>query len=45
MKEPQKATHTGDWSEKKWHLYLYGAVWAAGSALLTGLTWLITVLF
>ena len=41
----QKAIHTGDRTKKRRHLYLYGAVWAAGGALLTGLTWLITVLF
>lgn len=45
MKEAQKAIHTGDRTKKRRHLYLYGAVWAAGGALLTGLTWLITVLF
>lgn len=27
------------------HLYLYGAVWAASGALLTGMAWLLTVLF
>ncbi len=26
------------------HLYLYGAAWAAGGALVTGLAWLATVL-
>ena len=31
-------------SGKKRHFYLYGAVWAAGGALLTGLVWLVTVL-
>ena len=45
LKEAQKAIHTGDRTKKRRHLYLYGAVWAAGGALLTGLTWLITVLF
>ena len=29
---------------KKRHFYLYGAVWAAGGSLLTGLIWLLTVL-
>lgn len=29
---------------KKRHFYLYGAVWAAGGSLLTGLVWLLTVL-
>ena len=45
LKEAQKAIHTGDRTKMKRHLYLYGAVGAAGGALLTGLTWLITVLF
>jgi len=53
LKEAQKAIHTvrrSPWrpsvrTKKRRHLYLYGAVWAAGGALLTGLTWLITVLF
>jgi len=30
--------------EKRRPLYLYGAVWAAGGALLTGIAWLLTVL-
>ena len=29
--------------EKRRPLYLYGAVWAAGGALLTGIAWLLTV--
>ena len=29
---------------KKRHFYLYGAVWASGGALITGLIWLLTVL-
>ena len=45
LKEAQKAIRTGDRTKKRRHLYLYGAVWAVGGALLTGLTWLITVLF
>ena len=28
----------------KRHFYLYGAVWAAGGALLTGLAWVLTIL-
>ena len=31
LKEAQKAIHTGDRAKKRRHLYLYGAVWAAGS--------------
>ena len=45
LKEAQKAIHSGDKPGKKRHLYLYGAVWATGGALLTGLIWLATVLF
>ena len=33
LKEAQKAIHTGDRTKKRRHLYLYGAVWAAGGAL------------
>ena len=29
---------------KQRHYYLYGAVWAAGGALITGIAWLLTVL-
>ena len=42
LKEAQNAIREGE--GKKRHLYLYGAVWAAGGALLTGLIWLVTVL-
>ena len=42
LKEAQNASRGGE--GKKRHLYLYGAVWAAGGALLTGLIWLVTVL-
>lgn len=42
LKEAQNAIREGE--DKKRHLYLYGAVWAAGGALLTGLIWLVTVL-
>ena len=34
-----------DEGRKKRHIYLYGAFWAAGGALLTGIAWLATVLF
>ena len=44
LKEAQKAIHGGDRQGKRRHLYLYGAVWAAGGAVLTGLVWLATVL-
>lgn len=42
LKEAQNAIREGE--GKKRHLYLCGAVWAAGGALLTGLIWLVTVL-
>ena len=44
LKEAQKAIQSGERPVKKRRLYLYGAVWAAGGALLTGLVWLGTVL-
>lgn len=45
LKEAQQILRSGDGKQKKRHLYLYGAVWAAGGAVLTGLAWLVTVLF
>lgn len=45
LREAQDAIRGRDKPGKKRHLYLYGAVWAAGGALLTGLAWLLTVLF
>ena len=44
LKEAQQVIRGGK-PEKKRHFYLYGAVWAAAGALLTGFAWLITVLF
>ena len=44
LKEAQSILHSGE-GRKKRHIYLYGAVWATGGALLTGLVWLATVLF
>lgn len=41
LKEAQKAIH-GNLQSKKKHFYLYGAFWAVGGALLTGLAWLLT---
>ena len=37
LKEAQLAIRSS--SQRKRHIYLYGAVWAAGGALLTGLAW------
>ena len=45
LKEAQAAIRGYDRPAKKRHFYLYGAVWATGGALLTGLAWLLTVLF
>ena len=35
---------SADKTGKKKHFYLYGAVWASGGALITGLIWLLTIL-
>ena len=45
LKEAQAAIRAYDKPTRKRQLYLYGAVWAAGGSLLTGLAWLMTVLF
>lgn len=45
LKEAKSAIRGGEVTGRKKHLYLYGAVWAAGGALATGLVWLMTVLF
>ena len=45
LKEAQQAIQESGKYGKKKHLYLYGAVWAAGGALTTGLAWLLTWLF
>lgn len=44
MKEAEKAIRGREEPGKGKHLHLYGAVWAAGGAVLTGLAWLITAL-
>lgn len=44
LKEAQRLIHGPESAGKKHKLYLYGAVWAAGGSLLTGLVWLLTVL-
>ncbi len=43
MKEAEMAVRGGK-KDRKRHFYLYGAVWAIGGALVTGLIWLATVL-
>lgn len=44
LKEAQEAIRGYDKPARKRHFYLYGAVWAAGGALVTGLVWLMTYL-
>ena len=44
LKEARRLIHSPESQGKKRKLYLYGAVWAAGGSLLTGLVWLFTVL-
>lgn len=45
LKEAKLAIHNGGKLEKTRQLYFYGAAWATGGALLTGILWLLTVLF
>ncbi len=45
MREAQLAIRSKEKPGRKRHLYLYGAVWAAGGALTTGIAWLLTWLF
>lgn len=45
LKEAQEAIRGYDKPSRKRHLYLYGTVWAAGGALVTGLLWLLTAMF
>ena len=44
LKEAKAAIRGAERPERKRRVYLYGAVWAAGGALVTGLVWLLTVL-
>ena len=44
LKEAKEAIRGAERPERKRHIYLYGAVWAAGGALVTGLVWLLSVL-
>lgn len=43
LKEAQQVLRSSDRQGKKRHFYLYGAVWAAAGAFLTGLAWILTV--
>lgn len=45
LREAKLAIHTGGKLDRSKQLYLYGAVWAGGGALLTGLAWLLTAMF
>ena len=45
LKEARQAIQTYDKPTRKRHLYLYGAVWATGGAMLTGIAWVLTILF
>ena len=44
LKEAKSVLRGGELPGKRKGLYLYGAVWAAGGALATGLVWLLTAL-
>ena len=44
LKEAQEAIHSEDTHHKKRGFCLYGALWAAGGALITGIAWLLTIL-
>ena len=44
LKEARRLLHSPEPGMGKRRPYLYGAVWAAGGSLLTGLVWLLTVL-
>ena len=43
MKEAKKAIYSGEGLGRN-RLYLHGALWASGGALLTGLVWLLTAM-
>ena len=45
LKEAKLAIRSGKKPEGRRHYSLYGACWAAGGALATGVLWLLTVLF
>lgn len=45
LREAQQAIRGYDKQSKKRHFYLYGAVWATAGAVVTGLAWLLTIVF
>lgn len=42
LKEAKQAIRGYERPARKRHFYLYGAVWAAGGALVTGMVWILT---
>ena len=44
LKEAQQLIRSPELKGKKRKMYLYGAAWALGGSLLTGLVWLLTAL-
>lgn len=45
LKEARSIIRAGESPRKKRYIFLYGAFWATGGALLTGLAWLLTAVF
>lgn len=45
LKEAQAILRSGEGKHRKRTLWLHGAVWAAGGAFVTGIVWILTVLF
>ena len=45
LKEAQQILRQENGKKKHRQLYLYGAAWAVGGAMLTGIAWMLTVLF
>lgn len=43
LKEAQKAIQGPDRGQRKRHIWLYGAFWAAAGALVTAAVWMLTV--
>lgn len=44
MKQARQVIRGSDSPERRRHIFLYGAFWAAAGALLTGSAWLLTAL-
>ena len=43
LKEAQQMIHSRDKSDRKRHVWLYGAFWAAAGALATAAVWAVTL--